>query len=246
MATGTAIVIASGKGGTGKTSLTAGVASCLAGLGHRVLCIDLDIGLRNLDIALGLSDLAVMDFSDVMARRCPLLTAVTAHPDIRGLYLLTAPLTLDDPDPAHFRTMVDDAKDCFDFVFLDSPAGLGDGFRLASAAADRAILVSATDPSALRDAQRTVSELVGQINELHLVMNRVQPHLIEKLRTSIDSAMDTAGLPLLGVVPEDPNVTIAATAGEPLILMTYKGAAPAYLNIARRLLGQRTPLLHLR
>lgn len=241
-----AIMVTSGKGGTGKTSLTAGVASCLAALGHRVLCIDLDIGLRNLDIALGLSDVAVMDFSDVMARRCPLLTAVTAHPDIRGLHLLTAPMNLDHPDPDRFRAMVEDAKDYFDFIFMDSPAGLGTGFQLAMAAADRAILVSATDPAALRDAQRAVSEMNGQVSELHLVMNRVQPKLIEKLRTSIDSAMDTAGLPLLGVVPEDHNVTVAATAGEPLVLMTYRGAAPAYLNIARRLLGQRTPLLRIR
>jgi len=243
---GISVMITSGKGGTGKTSLTAGVASCLAALGHRVLCIDLDIGLRNLDIALGLSDLAVMDFSDVMARRCPLLSAVTAHPDIRGLYLLTAPHSLEDPDPAQFSAMIEDARDCFDFVFMDSPAGLGTGFQLASASADRAILVSATDPAALRDAQRTVAELSGQIGELHLVMNRVQPKLIDRLRTSIDSAMDTAGLPLLGVVPEDPNVTIAATAGEPFILATYKGAAPAYLNIARRILGQRTPLLRIK
>ncbi len=240
-----AVMVTSGKGGTGKTSLTAGVASCLAALGHRVLCIDLDIGLRNLDIALGLTDLAVMDFSDVMARRCPLLTAATAHPNIRGLYLLTAPLNLDDPDPDRFRAMVEDAKDCFDFVFMDSPAGLGEGFRLAAAAADRAILVSATDSAALRDAQRTVGELFPAVQELHLVMNRVQPKLMNKLRTSIDNAMDTAGLPLIGVVPEDPNVTVAATAGEPLILMTYKGAAPAYLNIARRLLGQHTPLLRI-
>ena len=243
---GTAVMVTSGKGGTGKTSLTAGVASCLAALGHRVLCIDLDIGLRNLDIALGLSDVAVMDFSDVMEHRCPLLTAVTAHPDIRGLFLLTAPLKLEDPDLKTFRSMIEDAKEYFDFVFLDCPAGLGAGFRLAMTAADRAVLVSATDPAALRDAQRTVSELVGSINELHLVMNRVQPRLMDQLRTSIDSAMDTAGLPLLGVVPEDPSVTVAATTGEPLVLMTYKGAAPAYLNIARRLLGQRTPLLHIR
>lgn len=243
---GTAIMVTSGKGGTGKTSLTAGVASCLAALGHRVLCIDLDIGLRNLDIALGLADLAVMDFSDVMARRCPLLTAVTDHPDIRGLSLLTAPLTLADPDTARFRALVEEAKEYFDFVFMDSPAGLGDGFQLAMAAADRAILVSATDPAALRDAQRTVSQLLSRVEELHLVMNRVQPRLMEKLRTSIDNAMDTAGLPLLGVVPEDPNVTVAATAGEPLVMMTYKGAAPAYLNIARRLLGQRTPLMRIR
>lgn len=242
---GVAVMVTSGKGGTGKTSLTAGVASCLAALGNRVLCIDLDIGLRNLDIALGLSDLAVMDFSDVMARRCPLLTAVTSHPDIRGLHLLTAPMNLDDPDIHRFRAMVEDAKDYFDYIFMDSPAGLGAGFQLAMSAADRAVLVSATDPAALRDAQRTVSELSGTINEVHLVMNRVQPKLMNKLRTSIDSAMDTAGLPLIGVVPEDPNVTVAATAGEPLVLMTYKGAAPAYLNIARRLAGQRTPLLRI-
>lgn len=243
---GTAVMITSGKGGTGKTSLTAGVASCLAALGRRVLCVDLDIGLRNLDIALGLSDRAVMDFSDVMERRCPLLTAAVEHPDIRGLYLLTAPLTLEQPDIHQFRTLVNEAKDCFDFVFMDSPAGLGDGFQLAMAAADRAVLVSATDPAALRDAQRAVSELVGKVDELHLVMNRVQPKLMGKLRTSIDSAMDTAGLPLLGVVPEDPAVTMAAAAGEPLVLMTYRGAAPAYLNIAKRILGQRVPLLRIR
>lgn len=242
---GTSVMVTSGKGGTGKTSLTAGVASCLAALGHRVLCIDLDIGLRNLDIALGLSDRAVMDFTDVMERRCPLLTAVVEHPNIRGLYLLTAPLSLDQPDLTRFKNLVDDARDYFDFVFMDSPAGLGDGFQLAMAAADRAIIVSATDPAALRDAQRAVSELISRVKELHLVMNRVQPKLIGKLRTSIDAAMDTAGLPLLGVVPEDQHVTMAAASSVPLVLMTCKGAAPAYLNIAKRLLGQRVPLLRI-
>lgn len=243
---GTSVMVTSGKGGTGKTSLTAGVASCLAALGHRVLCIDLDIGLRNLDIALGLSDRAVMDFTDVIERRCPLLAAVAEHPDIRGLFLLTAPLTLERLDIEGFCALVDDARDYYDYIFMDSPAGLGEGFQLAMAAADRAILVSATDPAALRDAQRAVSELVRQVDELHLVMNRVQPKLIGKLRTSIDNAMDAAGLPLLGVVPEDKNVMLAAGSGTPLVLMTYKGAAPAYLNIARRLLGQRVPLLRIR
>ncbi len=243
---GTAVMVTSGKGGTGKTSLTAGMASCLAALGHKVLCVDLDIGLRNLDIALGLSDRAVMDFSDVMELRCPLLSAAVEHPDIRGLYLLTAPLVLERPDPEPFRALVDDAKDCFDFVFMDSPAGLGDGFQLAMAAADRAIVVSATDPAALRDAQRAVSQLVGRVDQLHLVMNRVQPRLMNKLRTSIDNAMDAAGLPLLGVVPEDEQVTMAAAQGVPLVLMTCKGAAPAYLNISKRLLGQRVPLLRIR
>ena len=242
---GTAVMVTSGKGGTGKTSLTAGVASCLAALGRRVLCVDVDIGLRDLDLALGMSDRAVMDFSDVMDYRCSLLSAAVEQPEIRGLYLLTAPLNADGLDRNRFRDMVDEAKEYFDFVFMDSPAGLGEGFQLAVSAADRAIVVSAVDPAALRDAQRTVAELHA-LPQLHLVMNRVQPGLIAKLRTSIDHAMDTAGLPLLGVVPEDPAVTLATAAGVPLVLSTYKGAAPAYLNISKRLLGQRVPLLRIR
>ena len=243
---GTAIMITSGKGGTGKTSLTAGAASCLAALGRRVLCIDLDIGLRNLDLVLGMSDRAVMDFTDVMDLRCSLMSAAVEQPSIKGLYLLTAPVAAaGNWDMERFRALVDDAKDSFDYVFMDSPAGLGDGFQLAMAAADRAILVSAVDPAALRDAQRAVSEL-RDVPQLHLVMNRVQPKLIRKLRTSIDNAMDAAGLPLLGVVPEDPAVTMAAAAGVPLILTTYKGAAPAYLNISKRILGQHVPLMRIR
>ncbi len=243
---GTAIMVTSGKGGTGKTSVTAGVAGCLAALGQRVLCVDVDIGLRNLDLVLGLSDRAVMDFSDVMARRCSLLGAAVEHPDIRGMYLLTAPLSDQGLDEDLFRAVIGEAKDCFDFVLMDSPAGLGRGFQLALAAADRAIVVSSVDAAALRDAQRTVSELMGRVGDIHLVMNRVDPGLIRTLRTSLDNAMDTAGLPLLGVVPEDPHVTVAAAAGEPMALATWKGASPAYLNIAKRLLGQRTPLLRIR
>lgn len=241
----TAIVITSGKGGTGKTSLTAGVASCLAALGRRVLCVDLDIGLRNLDLTLGMSDRALMDFTDVMDYRCPLLTAAVEQPEIRNLFLLTAPHSSPGLDQKRFQAVIEEASEYFDFVFMDSPAGLGEGFQLAMSAADRVIVVSSVDPAALRDAQRTVAEL-HDLTQLHLVMNRVQPRLISKLRTSIDSAMDTAGLPLLGVVPEDPSVTLATAAGIPLILATYKGAAPAYLNISKRLLGQRVPLLRIR
>ena len=242
---GTAVMVTSGKGGTGKTSLTAGVASCLAALGRRVLCIDVDIGLRNLDLTLGMSDRALMDFSDVMDFRCPLSGATVEQPEIKGLFLLTAPLTPDGLELDRFQALVEEAKEYFDFVFMDSPAGLGEGFHLARAAADRVIVVSAVDPAALRDAQRTVTEL-HNLPQLHLVMNRVQPKLIAKLRTSIDQAMDAAGLPLLGVVPEDPMVTMATAAGVPLILTTYKGAAPAYQNISKRLLGQRVPLMRIR
>lgn len=242
---GIAVMVTSGKGGTGKTSFTAGVGSCLAALGHRVLCIDLDIGLRNLDIALGMDDRAVMDFTDVMEQRCTLLTAAAEHPHIRGLFLLTAPLRLDDPDLTAFRQLIRKARVHFDYVLMDSPAGLGAGFQLAMESADRAVVVSATDPAALRDAQRTVSELLGRLNKLHLVVNRVEPKLLRRLHTSIDDAMDAAGLPLLGIVPEDPQVVMAATRRMPIVLYTRTRAAVAYLNIAKRLTGQRVPLMRI-
>ena len=242
---GTSVMITSGKGGTGKTSLTAGIASCLAALGQRVLCIDLDIGLRNLDLVLGMSDKAVMDFSDVMAYRCSLLSAAVEQPEIKGLYLLTAPLAPDGLDIQRFCEVAEEARECFDYVFMDSPAGLGGGFQLAMAAADRAIVVSAVDPAALRDAQRAVAELHA-LPQLHLVMNRVQPRLIRKLRTSIDNAMDAAGLPLMGVVPEDPQVILCANLGQPLTDRGKRGAALACWNIAQRLEGKRIPIMRIR
>ena len=244
----TAIVITSGKGGTGKTSLTGGVGSCLAALGHQVLCIDMDIGLRNLDLNLGLSDRALMDFTDVLCGRCPLERAAVPHPVIQGLSLITAPVTLPDEPLSEYamRDLVRQAKQKYDYILMDSPAGLGLGFRLACCAADRAIVVSTTDASALRDAQRTVSELRRRLPQLHLVVNRVQPKLLRRLHTTIDDAMDAAGLPLLGIVPEDPQVMLCANREQPLILCANRGAATAYLNIAKRLLGQKAPLMRLR
>lgn len=243
----TAIVVTSGKGGTGKTSVTGGVASCLAALGHRVLCIDMDIGLRNLDLSLGMSDRALMDFTDVVEGRCSLARAVVEHPVIQGLFLLTAPLTPRPIGEEAMRRLVSEAGHAFDYILMDSPAGLGSGFRLAVCAADRAMVVSTTDPSALRDAQRTVGELRRVIpSGIHLVMNRVQPKMLKKLHTNIDDAMDAAGLPLLGVVPEDQAVALAAGQGQPLLLYSRKAAAIAYLNIAKRLTGQMVPIMRIR
>lgn len=244
---GTAIVITSGKGGTGKTSLTGGIAAALSKLGKSVLCIDMDIGLRNLDISLGLNDRALMDFTDVAEGRCPLSRAAVQHPNLPGLFLLTAPMKLSPTlKKEDVRALLNTARTYYDYILIDSPAGLGSGFQLATCGADRAIVVATNDASSLRDAQRTVSEL-DHLRQVHLIMNRIQPKLLRRLRTTIDDAMDAAGLPLLGVVPEDPQVILSANLGQPLIFSTGRqSAAIACTNIARRLDGQRVPIMRIR
>ena len=243
---GVVVTITSGKGGTGKTSITGGVAASLALMGRRVLCIDMDIGLRNLDISLGLSDRALMDFADVALGRCPLARAAVDHPDLKGLSLLTAPMSL----PASLttdkiRALLSTARSMYDYVLIDSPAGLGTGFHLAICGADRALVVATSDASSLRDAQRTVEELDG-IRQVHLIMNRIQVKLLRRLRATIDDAMNTAGLPLLGVVPEDPQVILCANLGQPLTSRGKRGAALACWNIALRLEGHRVPIMRIR
>ena len=243
---GTVLAITSGKGGTGKTSITGGVAASLAQMGRRVLCIDMDIGLRNLDISLGLNDRALMDFSDVALGRCPLARAAVEHPDLKGLSLLTAPMALPASLTADkVRALLNEARAEYDYILIDSPAGLGVGFRLATCAVDRAIVIATNDASSLRDAQRTVAEL-DHLRTLPLVMNRIQAKRLRKLRATIDDAMDAAGLPLIGVVPEDPQVILCANLGQPLTSRGRRGAGLACWNIAQRLEGQRVPIMRIR
>lgn len=243
---GTVISITSGKGGTGKTSITGAVAASLALMGRQVLCIDMDVGLRNLDITLGLNDRALMDFSDVALGRCPLARAAVEHPDIKGLALLTSPMTLPASlTPEKIRALLDTARTMYDYILIDSPAGLGPGFRLAICGADRAIVIATNDASSLRDAQRTVTEL-DHLRQVHLIMNRIQTKLLRKLRTTIDDAMNAAGLPLIGVVPEDPQVILCANQGKPLTTRGKRGAALACWNIAQRLEGNRVPIMRIR
>ncbi len=243
----TVIAVTSGKGGTGKTSFTGAVGSCLAALGHPTLCIDMDVGLRNLDLSLGLGDRALMDFTDVMQKRCTLERAAVEHPEIKGLFLLTAPVRLPQGlAEEDMKALLEQAGEHFDYILLDAPAGLGEGFRLSVCACDRAVVVSTSDASALRDAQRTVMELESLVEDIHLVVNRVQPKLLKRLHATIDDAMDTAGLPLLGIVPEDDRVMLTANLGQPLILSANGGAATAYLNIARRITGKRVPLMKIK
>ena len=245
---GKIIAVVSGKGGTGKTSFTACVSLALAAMGHTTLALDCDITLRNLDLALGLSDSAVMDFSDVLEGRCTLAEAAVSHRKYPTLSLLAAPLA---PVGTRFslnamQTLAQTIRRQYDYCFIDAPAGLGQGFQLATAVADSVVVVTTTDPAALRDAQRAVMELrrfpAGQV---HLVVNRVQKKMLKALHSTIDDAMDTAGLPLLGVIPEDSDIPLALNRGIPLRDINYY-AQRAYENIAKRITGQRAPLLRAR
>jgi septum site-determining protein MinD len=236
---GEAIAVLSGKGGTGKTSITAGLATALALEGKRVLCIDCDVGLRNLDIPLGLSDTASLSFLDICEGGYG-LDQLAAHPKFPSLYFLTAPMSCcaEQIDPEAFGNMVLSAREKFDYVFLDAPAGVDAGFRLAAAKADRVLLVTGSDPAAVRDAGRTgqVLELMGKEN-IRLIVNRINPKLVSTMDLTVDDVMDNAGLPLIGIVPEDANVVLSAAFGKPLLTYTKKGAAAACRRIAKRIQG---------
>ena len=247
---GEAMVVVSGKGGTGKTSFVAGVGSALAVLGYEVLCMDCDAGLRNLDLALGLSDRAFMDYTDVALGRCSLEEAAVAHPRIPRLHLLTAPSSLERGriSKEQMTDLMDQVRQRYDYCLLDAPAGLGSMFRLAVCAADRCTVVTTTDVSSLRDAQHTVMLLDPYFPQgrLHLVVNRVRKKLLRQLHATIDDAIDKAGLPLLGVVPEDDALPLCLNRGIPVPLAGSQLSAAAYRNIAKRIQGERVPLLRIR
>ena len=245
---GEVLVITSGKGGTGKTTLCAGIASCLAAMGQKVLAIDCDIGLNNLDIALGMTDCATISFLDVMMENQYLADA-PEHPVIPGLQLLTAPTKTRAGlvDDIIFGRLIEEAAESYDWVLLDAPAGIGYGFDLATAYADRAILVATADAGSLRDAQQTAAILSEKgIKTIQLVVNRVTRRLLRSVRANIDDIMDHVGLPLLGLIPEDQTVPVAAADGNALVLRSRKGAAMACLRISRRLLRLDAPLMHIR
>lgn len=242
---GQVIALTSGKGGTGKTTICAGLATCLAAEGSRVLCIDADVGLRNLDISLGMRDLAPVSFADVLADRYSLSEA-TAHPEIPNLWLLTAPVA-EKPETIRFQdfgSLLETVREHFDYCLIDSAAGLRDGFHLAVAYADRVLVVATPDPASLRDAAETADQLslMGK-QEVKLVVNRVTPAVFRSLERTVDDMMDETGLPLLGMIPEDENVVLAAARNRPLILYTDRHAAVGCLHIARRLRGEKVPLL---
>lgn len=242
---GELIAVLSGKGGTGKTSVCAGVATALAAEGKRVLCVDCDVGLRNLDISLGLTDSGTLSFLDVSEGEYP-LSGAGRHPDYPSLSFLTAPMNrpVEDIAPEAFGRMLHQARKEFDYVFLDAPAGVDAGFRLVSGPADRFLLVTGAGPAAVRDAARVADllELMGKRN-IRLIVNRVDRAMLKTVRLTIDDVMDTAGLPLIGVVPEDGAVTLAASFSRPLLKHTPRGAASqAFRRIARRIQGFSQPI----
>jgi len=238
---GQVLAFVSGKGGTGKTSLCAAVASCLAARGSRVLCVDLDVGLRNLDIALGLPGEALLPFTELCSGAYS-PEQLTEHPGIPGLYLLTAPVNCGagDIDASAFAAFLEAVRPRYDFILLDAPAGVGTLFRMAAASADLALLVTGGDKATLRDGARAARLLDGV--PASLIVNRLRPDMFRKMRATVDDLMDEVGLPLLGLVPEDETVPLAAAGETPLVLASRKGAAAACLRISRRLCGEKVPL----
>ena len=241
---GELIAILSGKGGTGKTSVCAGVATALAELGENVLCIDCDVGLRNLDISLGLADSGALSFLDICSGGYS-LEQVAAHPEYPSLFFLTAPITCtaDSIDQKAFSAMLQSVRSRFDYIFLDAPAGIDAGFRMAASRADRVILVTGADPAAVRDASRTGDLLMsmGKRN-IRLIINRINRRMISNMSITMDDIMDDTGLPLLGLVPDDPSVTLAAALNQPLLLSGHSSAAKACRAIAKRIQGKPVPL----
>ncbi|MBQ1281421.1 MAG: AAA family ATPase [Oscillospiraceae bacterium] len=239
---GEVFAVVSGKGGTGKTTLCAAIGSCMAAEGLRVLCIDADLGLRNLDIALGMTELAAIPFTEVL-RGAYAMEEIPEHPKIPGLFLLTAPVTERPEDIEDLPAFLDRVRDAFDCCLIDSPAGIGAGFRLASAHADRILVIAGCDPASLRDAA-SVSTLLGG-KSARLIVNRVIPKRFSQMHTTVDDIIDGTGLQLLGLVPEDATVPLSAARGNALVLCGGKKAAKACLNIARRLRGRTVPLMKL-
>ena len=242
---GELIAVLSGKGGTGKTSVCAGIAAALAVKDCRVLCVDCDVGLRNLDISLGLSDCGALSFLDVCSGGYGLSQAAV-HPLYPSLHFLTAPMNCppEQIDADAFGAMLTKARAEFDYIFLDAPAGVDAGFKLAAAFADRCIIVTGPGPAAIRDAARAgeILELMGKTNN-RLIVNRVSRRMVSAMELTIDDVMDTAGLPLLGVIPEDRHVTLAAAFGQPLLRYSRRcPAAAACRRIAKRIQGIPEPI----
>ena len=236
---GICIGFVSGKGGTGKTSLVAGIGAALAEAGKRTLCVDCDTEFRNLDLVMGLTEQSLMDFTDVAAGRCTLEEAATEHPARPGLFLLNAPVPGGESvTELEMNALAAHIREYFDFCLMDAPSGMGDGFRLVTGAANRVLLVAEMSPLSVRNAQRVVTEL--DAFDARLIVNRVRLSPFRRPELTIDDIMDNIGLLLAGLVPEDDAVSKALCRGA--LVKPDSAAGRACRNIARRIGGEYVPL----
>ena len=242
---GKVIAVASGKGGTGKTTAVAALSSCLAVLGYKTLCIDFDAELRNLDLALGMSDFAVMDYMDVISGRLGLMAACSESPSIPNLFFLSAPADRmpDDIDTKKIKEMFDEIHRNFDYCFVDSPSGVGPGFRLAHSNVDMSVIVTTGEAPSMRDANLAANAVREMgINNVRLLVNRVLPRNFKKIKTTVDDVIDTVGVQLLGLIPEDKNIFPALHENTPLVLYKKRNSVYDFLDAARRIAGDDVPL----
>src|SRR5829696_2292698 len=243
------ITITSGKGGVGKTIAVANIAVALASGGSKVVCIDGDIGLRNLDVILGLVNRIVSITMAVIELRCRLKQAMIRRTTLPYLSLIPAAQTRDKNavSPSDMNRLVKDLRPDFDFVLIDSPAGIERGFRNAIAAADRVIVVTNPEVSAVRDADRVIGILEAEEKgPASLIINRLNPILVKNHdMLSPDDVLDLLAIELIGIVPEDENVIIGSNRGAPVSYVTRRRAGQAFRNIAKRIKGETVPFLGL-
>lgn len=246
---GEVIVITSGKGGVGKTTTTANIGTGLAMLDKKVVLVDTDIGLRNLDVVMGLENRIVFDIVDVVNGHCRLKQALIKDKRFEDLYLLPAAQTK-DKTAVNTQQMVElcaQLKQEFDYVIIDCPAGIEQGFKNAVAGAEKAIVVTTPEVSAVRDADRVIGLLeAAELRQPQLIVNRLRPEMVKKGdMMDIDDMIEILAIDLLGVVPEDEFIVVSTNRGEPAVLDKNSRAGTAYRNIARRLTGEEVPLMSL-
>lgn len=246
---GEVIVITSGKGGVGKTTATANIGTALAMNGQKVVLVDADIGLRNLDVVMGLENRIVYDIVDVVEGVCRLRQALIKDKRYDGLFLLPAAQTKDKTavSPAQMQELCATLRQEFDYVLIDCPAGIEQGFKNAIAGADKAIVVTTPEISAVRDADRIIGLLeAAELRNPKLVINRVRIDMVKKGdMMNTDDMIDILAIELLGVVPDDESIVISTNKGEPAVGDERSLAGKAFNNIALRLLGHEVPFLDL-
>ncbi|MBR4831346.1 MAG: septum site-determining protein MinD [Butyrivibrio sp.] len=245
---GEVIVVTSGKGGVGKTTSTANLGTGLAKLGKTVVLIDTDIGLRNLDVVMGLENRIVYNLVDVVEGNCKLKQALIRDKRYETLFLLPAAQTKDKTSvtPEQMKNLTQQLAQEFDYVLLDCPAGIEQGFKNAIAGADRALVVTTPEVSAVRDADRIIGLLeANEIKKTQLIVNRLRAEMIKKGdMMSADDVIDILAVELIGQVPDDEHIVIATNNGEPLV-GDNSLAGQAYMNICRRITGEQVPFLDL-